>query len=241
MHVTPTPLESGIMCGRYTLTHREAEKLAAELGVPVDQLADYKPRYNIAPTQRQLIVRIEFEDREALRARWGLINRWAKDAKTGYRTINARAETVHQRPAFRDAFKKRRCVVPADGFYEWTGPKAARMPLWFHRPDGGLLLFAGLYESWQPEPDVWEPTYTIITTDANETVGQVHNRMPVILPEDRIDDWLHPREEDVDKLRGFLVPAANDLITSTPVSPRVNSVKNDDPDLLEEISATQSS
>ena len=222
------------MCGRYTLSRREADQLAFELGIPVEQLADYRPRFNIAPGQRQWIVRMEYEDREALQARWGLINHWAKDRNTGYKQINARAETAHGRPAFRDAFKKRRCVVPADGFYEWTGPKTGRQPLWFHRPDGGLLLFAGLYESWQPEPDVWEPTYTIITTDANGTVGQVHNRMPVILPEERIDDWLHPREEDVEKLRGFLVPAADELLISTPVSRRVNSVKNDDPELLTE-------
>ena len=226
------------MCGRYTLSRREADQLALELGVPVEQLADYQPRYNIAPAQRQWIVRTEYEDREALQARWGLINRWSKDRKTGYKQINARADTVHGRPAFRDAFKKRRCVVPADGFYEWTGPKTARQPLWFHRPDGGLLLFAGLYESWQPEPDVWEPTYTIITTDANAAVGQVHNRMPVILPEERIDDWLHPGEEDVEKLRGFLLPAADELLISTPVSRRVNSVKNDDPELLTEAAKT---
>ena len=146
------------MCGRYTLTYRQAEELAFELGIPVQQLTEYEPHYNIAPNQRQWIVRTEFEDREALKARWGLINHWAKDKNQGFKQINARAETVHQRPAFRDAFKKRRCVVPADGFYEWQGPRGKRMPLWFHRPDDGLLFFAGLYESWQPEPDVWEPT-----------------------------------------------------------------------------------
>ncbi len=177
---------------------------------------------------------MEFEDREALRARWGLINHWAKDKNQGYKQINARAETVHQRPAFRDAFMKRRCVVPADGFYEWAGPKGKRQPLWLHRPDSGLLLFAGLYESWQPEPDVWEPTFTIITTEANEMVSRIHNRMPVILLEDKVDDWLHPREEDPEKLRQLLVPGPDDLLIATPVSPRVNSVRNDDPDLLEE-------
>lgn len=225
------------MCGRYTLTYREAEQLALELGVPVEQLADYRPRYNIAPSQLQWIMRMEFEDREALLARWGLINHWAKDRNQGYKQINARAETVHQRPAFRDAFKKRRCVVPADGFYEWAGPKGARQPLWFHRADGALLLFAGLYESWQPEPDVWEPTYTIITTDANESVSRVHNRMPVILPEDRLDDWLDPRAQGLDKLRKLLVPAPDGLIIATPVSARANSVKNDDPDLLKEVTS----
>ena len=221
------------MCGRYTLTYREAEQLAMELGVPIEQLVDYEPRYNIAPSQQQWIIRMEHEDREALRARWGLINHWAKDKKTGFKQINARAETVHQRPVFRDAFKKRRCVVPADGFYEWQGAKGKRMPLRFHRPDGGLLFLAGLYESWQPEPGTWEPTYTIITTEATGLISSVHDRMPVILPEERVDDWLYPKEIDTDKLRALLVPAADDLLISTAASPSVNSVKNDDPSLLE--------
>lgn len=226
------------MCGRYTLTRREADQLALELGVPVEQLADYRPRYNIAPGQRQWIVRMEFEEREALRAWWGLINHWAKDKNQGHRQINARAETVHQRPAFRDAFKKRRCIVPADGFYEWSGPKGSRQPLWLHRPDGGLLLFAGLFESWQPEPDVWESTYTIITTEANNMLAPIHNRMPVILPEGRVDDWLYPRYEDQERLRKLLVPARDDLLIATAVSPRVNSVKNDDPGILTEADHT---
>ena len=204
-----------------------------ELGVPIEQLVDYEPRYNIAPSQQQWIIRMEHEDREALRARWGLINHWAKDNKTGFKQINARAETVHQRPVFRDAFKKRRCVVPADGFYEWQGAKGKRMPLRFHRPDGGLLFLAGLYESWQPEPGTWEPTYTIITTEATGLISSVHDRMPVILPEERVDDWLYPKEIDTDKLRALLVPAADDLLISTAASPSVNSVKNDDPSLLE--------
>lgn len=129
------------MCGRYTLTYREAEQLAQELGVPVEQLAEYEPRYNIAPAQRQWIVRTEFENREALRARWGLINRWAKDGTSAFRTINARAETVHQRPSFRDAFKKRRCVVPADGFYEQL-----------EEQHGAAQKYAGLFELSEPDP-----------------------------------------------------------------------------------------
>lgn len=223
------------MCGRYTLSRREAEELALELGVPVEQLADYRPRYNIAPGQTHFVLRMEYEDRELLPARWGLINHWAKDRNQGYKQINARAETVHQRPAFRDAFKKRRCVVPADGFYEWTGPKGTRQPLWFHRPDGGLILFAGLYESWQPEPDQWEPTFTIITTEANTVVGEVHNRMPVILPDEKADEWLFPGQTDPEALRSLLVPASDDLLISRLVSPRVNGVQNDDPSVLQEV------
>jgi putative SOS response-associated peptidase YedK len=227
--------ELSLMCGRFTLTRQDRVSLARELGVPVGQLPEdkYRPRYNIAPTNRHWVVRMEYEDRELLRARWGLINHWAKDSKVGYRQINARAETLEKRPAFRDAFKKRRCVVPADGFYEWAGSKGERQPIWFHRPDGGLILFAGLYESWQPEPGEWEPTFTIITTDANATLEPVHNRMPVILPDQAVDDWLYARSSDPAALKELLVPAENDLLVGTPVSTRVNSIKNDDPACLE--------
>ena len=220
------------MCGRFTLTYRKAELLAAELGVPVESLGEYRPRYNIAPGQWHWILRMEYEDRELLPARWGLVNHWAKDRNQGYKQINARAETAHTRPAFRDAFKKRRCIVPADGFFEWSGPKGERQPMWFHRPDGGLLLFAGLYESWQSIPGEWEPTFTIVTTDASATVAPVHHRMPVILAEDLADNWLHPHQDDAEALRSLLVPAGPDLLIGTPASMRDNSVKNDDPEVL---------
>jgi putative SOS response-associated peptidase YedK len=223
------------MCGRFTLTRQDRVSLATELGVPVSQITEESchPRYNIAPTNRHWIVRMQYEDREALRARWGLINHWAKDPAVGYKQINARAETADRRPAFRDAFKTRRCVVPADGFFEWAGRKGARQPYWFHRPDDGLLLFAGLYESWQPNPGEWEPTFTIITTDANATLEPVHNRMPVILPEEAVDEWLFAPSSDPLALKQLLVPAGDDLLVGTPVSPRVNSIKHDDPACLE--------
>lgn len=223
------------MCGRFTLTRREAEELAAELGVPVESLPDYRPRYNIAPTDQHWIMRVKYEDRELLPARWGLINSWAKDKKTGFKQINARAETLHQRSTFKDAFSKRRCVVPADGFFEWVGPKGARQPIWFHRPDNGLILFAGLYESWQPTPGEWERTFTIVTTDANAVVGRIHDRMPVILEERSVDEWLFAAKDDRERLQSLLVPAAEDVLSYTPVSPLANSVKNDDPSILEEV------
>ena len=223
------------MCGRYTLTYRQAEQLALELGVPVEQLTDYQPRYNIAPTDPHWIVRMKYEDRELLPARWGLVNSWAKDRKRAAQQINARAETLASRPAFKEAFSKRRCVVPADGFFEWVGPKGDRKPIWFHRPDGGLILFAGLYESWRPEPDGWERTFTIITTDANQVVERVHDRMPVILPEEQVDEWLYSENGDREALRALLVPAKAELLVATPVSPRANSVKNDDPSVLEHV------
>jgi putative SOS response-associated peptidase YedK len=223
------------MCGRFTMSRRDAEELALELGVPADSLRDYRPRYNIAPTDQHWIVRSKYEQRELLPALWGLVNSWAKDKKRAAAQINARAETLATRSAFREAFEKRRCVVPADGFFEWTGPKTARQPLWYHRPDGGLLLFAGLYESWQPKPDTWERTFTIVTTDANSLVGRIHDRMPVILTGDAIEAWLFA-EQDAGALRELLVPAPEHLLVATPVSQRANSVKNDDASVLEEVS-----
>jgi putative SOS response-associated peptidase YedK len=223
------------MCGRFTLTYRERQELAHELGVPVEELpaSAYKPRYNIAPTDPHWIVRVRYEDREALPAKWGLVNSWAKDAKRAALQINARAETLATLPPFRDAFRRRRCVVPADGFFEWTGASEARQPLWFHRPDRRLLLFAGLYETWEPTPGDRQKTFTIVTTVANSLMAPVHDRMPVLLEEDAVDAWLDPRHEDFDYLKMLLVPARDGLLTATPVSPRVNSVKNDDPACLE--------
>lgn len=224
------------MCGRFTLTFREKQRLALELGVPVEQLEviEYRPRYNIAPTDLHPIMRLNYEDRLVSSAKWGLVNSWAKDAKRAAAQINARAETIQRLPAFKRAFEKGRCVVPADGYFEWSGPKENRQPTWFHRPDGGLLLFAGLYESWQPRPGEWQRTFTIITTDANDLTSQVHDRMPVILADDAVEEWLYRDEKDLEKLQALLKPAPNDLLVPKKVSQRVNSVKNDDPECLTE-------
>ena len=216
------------------MTRRDGNAVAAELGVAGDSIADYRPRYNIAPTQPYFIVRFEYENRKAQAASWGLVNWWAKDARQAARFINARAEGIEARLAFRDAFQRRRCVIPADGFFEWTGPKTARRPIWFHRGDGGLLLFAGLYEAWQKQPGQWETTFTIITTAANATMTPYHDRMPVILPEARADDWMNPLCPDAMALKPMLAPASDDLLLTTPVSPQLNNPKFDSPELLEE-------
>ncbi len=218
------------MCGRFTLTYQEKERLAFELGVSIEEIEDaqFRPRWNVAPTDPHPIVRLRYEERHMLPAKWGLVNTWAKDAKRAAAQINARAETLAKSGAFKDAFAKRRCVVPADGFYEWQRSGTAKQPFWFHRPEGGLVLFAGLYESWQQKPGEWQRTFTIITTEANGIVSPVHDRMPVILPEELVDEWLDPREEDLEKLARLLVPAGRDVLTPSPVSQRVNSVKNDD-------------
>jgi putative SOS response-associated peptidase YedK len=223
------------MCGRFTLTWKQREKLAEALGVLPEEIdeSDYRPRWNIAPTDDHWIVRMRYEDRMILPAKWGLVNSWAKDAKRAAKQINARAESLHSSNAFKDAFEKRRCIVPADGFYEWEGAGPSRRPVWFHREDGGLLFIAGVYESWQPKPEQWQRTFTIVTTSANELMEPVHDRMPVILPEDVVDLWLDPKEQDYEKLQKLLRPVSNDYLSARRVSQRANSVKNDDPSLIE--------
>ncbi len=223
------------MCGRFTLTRRDFDALAAELGAEADPslASDYRPRYNIAPTDWHWLVRQKLEVRQLLPARWGLVTSGAHDAKGAARQINARAESAPKSRAFAEAFLARRCVIPADGFFEWTGSKANRRPIWYHAPTGGLLLFAGLYESWM-DPGTRERmrTFTILTTDANETVVPVHDRMPVILSPERIDDWLFVPAEDRERQAAsaaeLLRPSPADALVATPVSPRVNSVSNDD-------------
>ena len=223
------------MCARFTLTWEQKEKLAAELGVNPEEIndAEYRPRWNIAPTDPHWVVRTRYEERTIMPAKWGLVNVWAKDAKRAAKQINARAETLHSSNAFREAFEKRRCIVPADGFYEWEGAGPTRRPIWFHREDGGLLYLAGLYESWQPQPEQWQRTFTIVTTEPNTLLAPIHNRMPVVLPEDAVDAWLDPQEQDFEKLKQLLRPVSDDYLVARRVSQRANSVKNDDPSLIE--------
>jgi len=223
------------MCGRMTLTRKDFRQLSAELDARVDegQAALYRARYNIAPTDQHWVLRMKQEQRELLPARWGLVNSWAPDMKGAARQINAKSETAATSRAFREAFASRRCAVPADGFFEWVGAKEARRPYWYHAPDGGLLLFAGLYESWRdPASGAWTRTFTILTTEANGVVAPVHDRMPVILARDDIDEWIfRPADKsraDVEKLRALLRPAPDSALVATEVSRRVNSVANDD-------------
>ncbi len=165
------------MCGRFTLTWEEWRQVAGALGVEdeVDAFADYRPRFNIAPTDQHFIITSEFERRKAQRARWGLVNRWARDNRRASQCINAKAETLEQRPSFSEAFQQRRCIVPVDGFYEWAGPKVKRQPLWIHPRTGGLLLFAGLHESWYPEKNRPALTFTIVTCAANDAIAAIHD------------------------------------------------------------------
>jgi putative SOS response-associated peptidase YedK len=220
------------MCGRFTLTWDDPDALCAELGIAEGFHSDYRPRFNIAPLQSHFIVTTEYENRLMIPARWGLVPHWAKDASRASQCINAKAETVEALPSFREAFRKRRCIIPADGFYEWRGPKGKREPLWIHPRNGKLLRFAGLYEAWQKEPGQWETTFTIITCPPNAAMASIHNRMPVILADREAEDWMNPRESDPPALKRLLAPAPEDLLVIQPASPLVNNVRNDGPELL---------
>jgi putative SOS response-associated peptidase YedK len=228
------------MCGRFTMTTADASLLEQQLGLPMGSVEhawpDFRPRYNIAPTDPHFVVRLRGEEWEPLGATWGLLNPWAKDNKRAGSQINAKAETLDESRAFREAFQKRRCLVPADGFFEWTGPKTARQPIWYHRPDRGIFLFAGLYDWWKPSKDAdWQATFTIITTEPNRLIRPIHDRMPVILSGEAADRWLDPEEHDPETLKAVLRPAPEDLLAASWVSPKANSVKNDTPDVLEAV------
>jgi putative SOS response-associated peptidase YedK len=184
--------------------------------------------------------------RELRVVRWGLVPFWAKDPSIGSRMINARAETVDSKPAFRRAFARRRCLLPADGYYEWQArsgtadrPSPGKQPYYICRADGGPLAFAGLYELWRdrelPDDDerAWLWTATIITTSAPDDLGRIHDRMPMVITPDRWADWLDPADSDPARLRELLAPAVVDGLISYPVSRAVNSVRNNSPELIE--------
>ena len=218
------------MCGRYTSSRRR-EVIAERFQVTVPEA--YEERYNLAPAQRALIVRERDGEREAVLARWGLLPHWAKDARVAFKMINARAETLAGKPAFRSLLGKHRCLVVADGFYEWTiGPDGKKHPVHFRLADGGLFAFAGLSTSRRDEDtDELVESCTIVTTTPNELVAPVHDRMPAVLPRDVEDAWLDP---ELPKAHGLalLAPYPAGAMLATPASDRVNSVRNDDLGLL---------
>jgi putative SOS response-associated peptidase YedK len=181
-------------------------------------------------------------ERELRVVRWGLVPFWAKDIKIGSRMINARAETIAEKPAFRRAFAKRRCLLPADGYFEWQSqPGAAKQPMYITRADGRSLAFAGLYELWRDpavdrdDEDAWLWTATVITTSAPDELGMIHDRMPMIIDPVSWADWLDPANSDVADVRALLAPAAANGLTTFPVSTEVNSVRNNGPQLIEPI------
>ena len=216
------------MCGRFS------QSLAGDAIAEAFQLAevpDWQPRYNIAPTQTiPAIVATAKGDRHFKPFRWGLIPSWSKDPAIGAKMINARSETVAEKPSFRSAFKQHRCLILANGFYEWCKQSGKKQPFYFRLSDGSPFAFAGLWERWQaPEGDVLE-TCTILTTEANPLVAQVHERMPVILPTDCYEQWLDPAFQQSEPLQALLRPYDAERMSTYPVSLSVNSPWNDAPE-----------
>ena len=221
------------MCGRYSLT-ADISQLARRFEFDDDWLSS-EATYNIAPTQQVLIVREGGEDagRRATYMRWGLIPSWAKDLSIGNRMINARAETVAERPAFRTALRRRRCLVLADGYYEWRRDGRSRTPFRVTLASGEPFAFAGLWETWQDPAGQTVPSCTIITTAANEILSPIHDRMPVILPRESETLWLDHDVQDTALLAGVLAPYPAEGMDTYQVSSLVNSTANNCPELAE--------
>lgn len=223
------------MCGRYNLiTDADALMEFFELESSLLQTSDLAPRYNIAPSQEVAAVRMGEEGRELVMLRWGLVPFWARDTRTGYRMINARAETVASKPAYRAAFRERRCLIPATGFYEWKGTSGNKQPYFIGMRNEGLMAFAGVWEHWQTGEECLE-SCSIIVTQANERVRCVHERMPVILDPQVFDAWLDPANRDVAALQSLLQPYSGSELTVYPVNRAVNSPQNDDPRCMQQV------
>ena len=227
------------MCGRFTQRYswREVHAFLSLRGPP----RNLRPRYNVAPSQEVAAVRADDRGRGLSMLRWGLIPGWARDVRIGYKLINARAETASTKPSFRAAFRARRCLIPADGFYEWTGRGSARQPWLIGLEDGALFAFAGLWERWTVPDGQALPaslaeygpgdaieTCTILTTSANEALASLHHRMPVILSPGEFDPWLAGENVPLD-------PCPAEAMTVRAVSTRVNSASNDDPGCVEPV------
>ncbi len=250
------------MCGRYA-SSVDPEDLVEEFELRTADLPRLEADYNVAPTKEVYGIverppRKESPDgpdlpaeRQARILTWGLVPSWAKDPKIGSRMINARMETVADKPAFRRAFENRRAILPADGYYEWyetdertKAGKAKKQPFFIRPKDGSLLAMAGLYELWRDpdraadDPLRWRWTCTVITTTATDDLGRIHDRMPLMLSRDRYDDWLDPTHTDRDSLLGLLVPAAPGLLEAYPVSTLVSNVANNGPELVEPLPLT---
>ncbi|MCI2237564.1 SOS response-associated peptidase [Kineococcus sp. TRM81007] len=237
------------MCGRYVLSRSDGE-LVELLGAGEVVGQAPGPSWNIAPTQGARVVLERAPDgdpdgaavRQVRTLRWGLVPSWAKDAAIGNKMINARVETVTEKPAYKRAASKRRLLVPADGYYEWQRREGrAKVPHFLHGADGELLTFAGLYELWpdpakaEDDPGRWRWTFTVLTTRASDALGHIHDRTPVVVPPDMRDDWLDPQLTDLDLVRQVLDAVPEPHLETHPVSTAVNSPRNDGPDLVEPV------
>ena len=218
------------MCGRYTLATPLGE-LAEQFGFD-GPLPDLRPSYNVAPTQEVATVVEGGEGRRLEMSRWGLIPAWADDPGIGARMINARSETVAEKPSFKKAFKQRRCLIPADGFYEWRKENGGKQPYYIRTQSGRPFAFAGLWESWSRNGEGIQ-SCTILTTGANDFLQEIHHRMPVILPPEVYDLWLDPGIREPDQLLPLLAQYPGEAMEAYPVSRRVNSPSNNEPGCIE--------
>lgn len=220
------------MCGRFSLS-TPADIIARFFNLMA--VPKLQPRYNIAPTQNCPVVRFDAESNQRTldMLHWGLIPSWAKDKTIGNRMINARSETAAEKPSFRSAMKKRRCIIPADGFYEWKKIGKSKVPQFIYRADECLLALAGLWESWKDPTGGVIESFTILTTSPNEQMRELHDRMPVILESDEFGAWLDPATEDAAALAPLLDPAPDGILSFHAVSTRIKKPQNDDASLIE--------
>ena len=223
------------MCGRYAL-YSNIEQIKTHF--PIDQVAcESEPNYNVAPTQEVLAIVKQDGVNILDKLHWGLVPFWAKDTKVGYKMINARIETVSSKPAFREAFKKRRCLIPADGFYEWYGAKGQKQPVFITLPDKKPFAFAGLWETWQDKADPGSVyrSCTIITREAAGGLQKIHNRMPMVLGLEAYAEWMEPGNDRVESLLEILSSGAVTEFTYYPVSKQVNAVRNNEAGNIEPV------
>lgn len=221
------------MCGRFTLTLSEAQ-LEARFGAPLP--AQYKPRYNIAPTQEIFALIVDNQGRRIEHFRWGLIPHWAKDPKIAQKLINARAETLFEKPSFRDAVTRRRCLIIADGFYEWRQtPQGKKTPVYVRLKSREPFGFAGLWETWQSPDGQTLKTCTIVTTEPNELIKPIHNRMPVIVPKEYEGLWIDPSPKGRAELERVLRPYRAEELELFDVSAAVNKPTNDGPECIQHV------
>lgn len=214
------------MCGRFTL-HTSESRIREALGLEHSDPIGLKPRYNIAPSQDIPIVRDTDSGRTLSMAQWGLVPHWWKEPKNKYSTINARIETVAEKPTYRTSFKQQRCLIPADGFYEWKSVNKKKIPHYIRMRDGGVFAFAGLWDHWEGKDQVFD-SCSIIVMPANEIMKQLHERMPAIIAPAHYDAWLDSRMSDKEEIMGYLNSAPSSQLKPYPVSPWVNSPKHDD-------------
>lgn len=222
------------MCGRYAIT--SAPEAIRQLFRYSEQ-PNFPPRYNVAPTQPIPVVRLVNGVRQFALVRWGLLPSWVKDPKAFTLVINARGESVLDKPAFRNAMKYRRCLIPADGFYEWQAGGRHKQPYYIRAKSGQPFGFAGLWETWCGPNGEEVDTVAIVTTRANRTLGDIHERMPVIVPPEAFDLWLNCKDVDAETAAAIITPAPDDLLEAYPISTAVNRVANDNAELIEPLAA----